>query len=111
MTTLFSKWHDSGHDFMDSGFGCRHCEVKFELWADGKAPLLCPVNNPTEVMSVERLNQCATKRSYCTYEDADDALVRSRRRDDKTPGLLHVYRCKFCPSWHIGHKSLRESKS
>jgi hypothetical protein len=103
VSTLYERWYDAGHDFHLNHFACKHCAIFFEDWEKERAPLLCPVNS-REILTVERLSECGTKRDYLTYEVADEALVRSRRRDDKTADQLHVYRCRFCPAWHIGHK-------
>lgn len=46
---------------------------------------------------------CLVKRQFSRYADAERALDRLQRAqpEDKQ---LHIYSCKYCKQFHIGHK-------
>lgn len=52
---------------------------------------------------------CADKTGYPTWTAANRVLRRfahsSARRDADNRGHLVVYRCRFCPDWHVGRDS------
>lgn len=50
-----------------------------------------------------RRKQCEAKVRYPTAAVASVALRKLKRRADFNGGLVHVYPCRFCKGWHVGH--------
>lgn len=48
-----------------------------------------------------RMAQCVGKARYSTWAEAHAAI----RRDHS--GVLDIYRCEFCSSYHVGKKIIR----
>lgn len=57
-----------------------------------------------------RLVGCTSKRAYETYGAAARALRLQLKRGIETPRGLHVYRCRFCHEFHLGHRQEREMR-
>lgn len=51
------------------------------------------------------LYACEGKQRFDTYSEGDRVIKRMRgyKRDRKEP--VNLYRCPYCPGWHIGRKA------
>lgn len=61
--------------------------------------------------------QCGAKKSYNTWNEANYAATRLRKKKGSYwdgshslakaggKGKLHVYKCKYCHYWHLGHNA------
>lgn len=47
------------------------------------------------------LYSCNGKQAFSNWREANKALTRIRKYDDKTTPI-HIYRCEFCPNFHLG---------
>lgn len=51
------------------------------------------------------LYACEGKQRFNTFREGELVIKRMRRyhRDRKEP--MNLYRCPYCPGWHIGRKT------
>jgi hypothetical protein len=54
-----------------------------------------------------RFRSCRKKASYPSFEAANAARLRRVGTGLLPPGLLHVYRCRYAPHYHLGHIARR----
>lgn len=52
-------------------------------------------------ISREAFRSCVRKHSYMTRKIAQDAAANARKRGQPD---VHVYPCRHCGAFHIGHK-------
>ena len=50
-------------------------------------------------MSKKRINHCTSKARYATLAEAQLALGHGPLTNEQ----LEVYRCRYCPGFHLGH--------
>lgn len=50
----------------------------------------------------KRFGQCQRKIRYTRWIDAKESLERIRAREREVDSL-HVYACRFCGGFHLGH--------
>lgn len=55
------------------------------------------------------LYACQGKQAFGSWVEGDRAITRIRKFDSRT-APVHLYRCPYCPSWHIGSKKGRSRK-
>jgi len=60
----------------------------------------------------KRNNECTRKRSHTTYESALKEIIRLKESNSKKlrDSTLHIYYCRYCNGYHIGHNSVVEIK-
>lgn len=58
-------------------------------------------------MSNSPLFSCHGKQAFNTFREGDRAIKRIRKYSHmtKNDGQLNLYRCSYCPAWHIGTRS------
>lgn len=47
---------------------------------------------------------CDGLQAFRTFTDANRAGTRIRKFDKNKGGMIAVFRCAYCPCWHIGSK-------
>lgn len=52
-----------------------------------------------------RARECDDKRRYVSQWAARVALTSVYDRNPALEGKLHIYICRFCGNWHMGHIS------
>lgn len=55
-------------------------------------------------MSTDKRRSCKHKRAHKTREEANAALASVIRNRHASPYYMHVYKCRHCGAWHVGHK-------
>lgn len=60
--------------------------------------------------SGSRRRSCDGKKQYDSWNDANNGLrqsfLRGQKMTSKSVGTgmkLEIYRCRYCPGWHVGH--------
>lgn len=46
---------------------------------------------------------CTTKHPYTSEKDAEFKIKAMRKKGRIITPTLNIYKCRFCPAWHIGH--------
>ncbi len=61
-------------------------------------------------MKPSRARSCTGKVAHASKEQALGHAIGLRRRLGALPRDSHAYRCRFCGSWHVGHRQRRRRK-
>lgn len=54
-------------------------------------------------MSTRKRRSCRHKHAHPTRQDAHAALASLIARG-ASPYYMHVYKCRHCGGWHVGHR-------
>ena len=53
-------------------------------------------------MNNAEASSCKGKTPYKSWFSANEILKKRKHRGKNKKNPLHIYKCKFCPAWHLG---------
>jgi hypothetical protein len=55
-------------------------------------------------MTTKRRRSCAKKQRHPTRAAAEQQLSALIRKRGASPYYMHVYKCRYCGAYHVGHR-------
>lgn len=55
-------------------------------------------------MKADHGKECGSKVPHQSREAAGGQLAAMVKKLGVNPAMMNVYRCRFCRSWHVGHR-------